>query len=487
MPSKLSVSQTIAQRRLSELRSNRPREEAGSLQQWVPRLSPHYQAPKHLVELTSRIERAVKGEPQRIVCHAPPRHGKTETVLHSISWGLTKDPRLTFGYASYNTDIALSKSRQARDLATDKAHIALRRNSLREWRTREGGGCMATGIGGGLTGYGLNVAFVDDSVKDRVEAESPRRRERIHDWFRDVLTTRVEPGGSIFVFQTRWHPDDLPGRLIKEGWEYICLSAISDGRPLWPERWSLEEMHARKREVGPYSWESLFQGHPRPRGGTVFGPPSGYQRLPTHARTAIGIDLAYAAKTSSDFSTIVVMHEGVSVDGLSRMRNWYVGDVVHAQVRPPQFLEMCRLYRRNYPQAQWRWYASGTEQGAASFMTNPTDGRPPIPVQVLPPRGDKFTRSIPYAAAWNASKVHVPGGSVWKEGVDASGHPLPVETAAEPPEWVEKFLAEHSDFTGVEDDHDDLVDAAVAAFDLLAGGGSSYGDEPSKGPARRSF
>jgi phage terminase large subunit-like protein len=472
------------------LRQQRAPTVVGSLQQWVPRLTPHYQAPTHLREFTDCVELAIAGVQQKVVVHAPPRHGKTECVLHAISYGLTINPYLQFGYCSYNTDIALSKSRIARDLAVEKAGIGLKRNSLREWRTPQGGGCLATGVGGGLTGHGLNVAYVDDAVKDRVEAESPRRRDRVHDWFRDVLMTRVEPNGSTFVFMTRWHPDDLSGRLIKEGWRYICLSALrtddaGNTVALWPQRWSVKALLDKAKDVGPYSFESLFQGHPRPRGGSVFGPPVGYQQLPRLYRVSIGIDLAYAAKTSSDFSTLVVMFE--AIDNMNaREKRYFIADVVHVQCRAPQFLEICRRYRQTYPTASWRWYASGTEAGAAQFIVQPSDGRPGIPLQVVPPRADKFTRAIPYAAAWNASKVSVPGGSTWQEGTDARGDPYRVETAAPAPDWVEKFLAEHSDFTGVDDPHDDLIDASVAAYDLLAVGDVGY---PSGVPKaqRRSF
>lgn len=470
-----------------ERSSTASREDIGGLQAWVPRISPHYQQPAHLRELTDAIELAIGGERQKVLCHAPPRHAKTETVLHAISYGLRKNPTLTFGYASYNSDIALSKSRIARDLAVDRAGLSLKRNTLREWRTREGGGCMATGIGGGLTGYGINIAFVDDSIKDRVEAESPRRRERIDDWFRDVLMTRIEPNGSVFVFQTRWHPDDLPGRLIKKGWRYICLPALSlaeDGSelPLWPERWGLEELRARRIDVGPYSWESLFQGRPRPRGGSVFGQAQGYSSLPRLFRAAIGIDLAYAAKTSSDWSTIVVLFEELDPLNAKAPKRIYVADAVHVQVRPPQFLEMCKLYRKAYPTAPWRWYASGTEQGAASFITEAG-----IPLQVMTPRGDKHVRSIPYAAGWNAGKVLVPGGSVWRDGLDGEGNPLGVEASPEPPAWVEGFLSEHADFTGVDDAHDDYVDAGVAAYDILQGGDAGYGTSSVAMPKTRSF
>lgn len=406
--------------------------------------------PRHLSPLTSLIERAVNGEQIRAVIHAPPRCAKTETVLHSISWGLSKRPDLTFGYASYNTRIALSKSRVARDLAR-AAGIELTKDALDEWRTPQRGGCLAAGIGGGLTGFGINVGFIDDPVKDRVEAESAHRRQVIDDWRRDVFETRIEPDGSVFVFMTRWHPDDLSGRLIKEGWPYICLPALTrdqetgEETSLWPERWSVEAFRDKRDRVGPYSWESLFQGQPRPRGGSVFGDPVGFTSMPDYAKTAIGIDLAYTEKSSSDWSVIVVMREWEGTK--------YVTDVVRAQVRPPQFFEIAKQYRKRYPTARWRWYASGTEQGAASFMRT---GPGAIPLEVLSPKGDKFTRAIPYAAGWNAKKVLVPE--------DGSDHP-----------WLEEYLSEHADFTGVKDPHDDQVDASVAAFDILnEEGGSKY-------------
>jgi len=480
VPSKSPAHQTIAARMLAELRAQRGPEDPGALLDWVPRLTPHYMRPTHLEPLTQRIERALRGERIRVVVHAPPRCAKTETVLHSVSYGLKLDPRTRFGYASYNADIALSKSRDARSIA-QRSGVTLARNTLRDWRNSQGGGLLATGIGGGLTGYGLNIAFVDDPLKDRVEAESALRRQRIHDWFREVLTTRMQPGGSIFVFATRWHPDDLSGRLIKQGWEYICLPALRTDEAgnelsLWPEFWTADAFKLTRAEIGAYSWESLYQGQPRPRGGSVFGEVTGYLQLPRLFRPAIGIDLAYAAKSSSDWSCIVVMFEAIGADG-RRTGEYFVKDVLRVQARAPQFLEMCKLYRQQYPTAPWRWYASGTEAGAADFMLGH------IPLQVMPPRGDKFTRSIPYAAAWNARKVRVPGGSEWKQGKG-----LEPEAADPPPSWVNPFVSEHADFTGVNDAHDDQVDAGVAAYDLLAGGGSSeYGDDVVGGQSRRTF
>src|SRR5688500_16480869 len=151
--------------------------------------------------------------------------------------------------------------------------------------------------------------------------------------------TRVEPGGSVFVCQTRWHPDDLSGVLIKRGWPYVKLPALDEaGTALWPERWPADALQKRREEVGPYVWASLYQGEPRPRGGAVFGDAWGYEKLPAQGyRVGIGLDLAFTKKTASDYSVLVVMlhHAGF----------FYVVDVVRAQTRAPDFTEVVRNYR----------------------------------------------------------------------------------------------------------------------------------------------
>ena len=187
---------------------------AAGLYDFIPATSPHYKAPVHLAPLVRELERA-RAEPVRIVCHAPPRHGKTETVLHAIAWYLKQDPRTVCGYATYGADLSYSKSRVARSLAraagVDLAHDT---QGVKEWRTQQGGGLLATGVGGPFTGFGVNHLFVDDPFKNRADAESATKRQTLIDWWSDVASTRLEPGGSAIVFATRWHPEDLSGYLI---------------------------------------------------------------------------------------------------------------------------------------------------------------------------------------------------------------------------------------------------------------------------------
>jgi hypothetical protein len=175
---------------------------------------------------------------------------------------------------TYSADLSRSKSRKARTLAkTAGVQIAGDAKSLSEWRTTSGGGLLATGVGGPLTGQGVTgLLVVDDPVKNRVEAESEATRESVWEWFNDVAYTRLEPGASCLVVMTRWHPQDLAGKLIEEkGWEYIKLPAIDgDGKALWPEQFPVERLEAIREQLGEYSFSSLYQGEPRSRGGQVF-------------------------------------------------------------------------------------------------------------------------------------------------------------------------------------------------------------------------
>jgi hypothetical protein len=240
----------------------------------VPRITPAFRAPVHLAPLLATVA-AVERGPVRACLSVPPRHSKTETVLHAIAWLLARHPDWTIGYVSYAADIARSKSRQARDYAA-RAGLSLRDDSaaLHEWRTPEGGGLLATGVGGPLTGHGVRVLIVDDPFKNREEADSALVREKVHAWFTSTAMTRVEPGGSVLVVHTRWHRDDLIGRLSRDTetpWQVTNLPALdSDGAALWPARWSADDLARRRAEVGEYDWASLYQGHPVAKKGRVY-------------------------------------------------------------------------------------------------------------------------------------------------------------------------------------------------------------------------
>ena len=396
-------------------------------------------APRHLAPLVSLLERARLG-PVRAVISAPPQHGKSETIKHALAWHLAQDPTKTHAYVTYAGNFAQDQSRQIRSIA-DAAGVELSEQlALRRWRTRRGGGLIAEGITGQLTGKSVNGVFViDDPYKDRTDAESALKRERVWSFFTDVATTRLHPDASVIVVHTRWHEDDLAGRLVKSGWEKINLPAIQpDGTPLWADRYSIDVLRDRRETLGEYSWASLYMGEPRPRGGAVFRDVRLYDPQTTvvqsHVwRIAIGVDLAYSAKKKSDYSVAVVM----AADGKGTC---YVLDVIRAQVEAPVFAGMLRNLTSRYPTRPPRWYTGGTEAGVAQFMQSMG-----LNIDTVPAHHDKFTRALGVAAAWNANRISVPMNAPWSNA------------------FVEEVLA----FTGVGDVHDDQVDAMAAAYDQL--------------------
>lgn len=415
--------------------------EMRDLVRFIPRMSPRFMAPTHLAPLLRRFELAADGVPQRVCCSAPPRHGKSESVFHVPAFVLRRHPELTLSYSTYGDRLSRRGSRKARGLC-GVAGVAVEGN-VNEWRTKEGGGLLAGGVGGPLTGFGVNIAIVDDPVKNRIEAESATYRARLLDWYRDVLATRIEPGGSIFVFMTRWNEDDLIGELTREGFEFINLPALdADENALWPQRWSAEALKKRRDEVGLYTWESLYQGRPRPRGESVFGDAHVYVETPPIYRAAGGMDAGYSARTSSDPSAYVKM--------LYAGGNYYVTHAWWGRTLLPALRARLRVVHDAEPTMRWRWYTSTTEKGVADLFD---DGADAVPVRSVQAKASKLIRAQRYAAAWNAGKVLVPKGAP----------------------WLEEFLAQHAAFTGADGGRDDIIDAAVAAFDELEQGMSDEG------------
>lgn len=437
-PSPLS----LQARALLELRQ---RKKTGTLYDFVPRTVRGYSAPIHLDPLVQQLERAWTGR-VRCAAHAPPRHSKTETVLLFLAQTLQRFPHKRLGYITYEANLARSKSRKVRAWA-DQIGVQLQDGARRmdEWETREGGGLIAGGIGGPLTGRGLDLLIIDDPYKNRAQAESAAYQRMVIDWWGDVANTRIEPGGSIFVFHTRWTTSDLIGHILAgedaADWSWLCMAAIAEeptpgreiGSALWPERWPVDELLAKKAAVGPYTWASLYQGRPQPRGGAVFGAPAFYDRLPDGYRVAIGVDLAYTRSTKADHSVALVLAERAGV--------YYVLDVVRERMRATDFAERLKLLRSRYPGAPMRWIAAGTEVGAADFLVR--DG---LPLTVESATTDKFVRSIDAAADWNGGRLLLP---------------------SDPRPWVPALLDEVSAFTGQNDPEDDQIDALAAAHRAL--------------------
>jgi hypothetical protein len=159
----------------------------------------------------------------RLMLFLPPRHGKSELVtMRYAAWRLLHDAGLRIVIACYSQKLANRFSRRIRSLYLNTPYVEadelhepdLVLAGADEWETRSGGGVKAVGVGAGITGFGADLIIIDDPVKNRAEAESKNQRDNVWEWFTDDLTTRLEPNGSVILIQTRWHEDDLAGRLL---------------------------------------------------------------------------------------------------------------------------------------------------------------------------------------------------------------------------------------------------------------------------------
>lgn len=238
---------------------------------------------------------------RRLVISVPPRHGKSRLVsVEWTSWLMGRRPGVEIVLASYSGDLAKEHSRRARERVrtrqwrtvfpdvTEDAEQAAAAN----WKLSNGSSYQAVGVGGSLTGRGADILIIDDPIKDHAEAHSATQRQRVWDWFMSVAMTRLSPGGIVVIIMTRWHVDDLVGRLMdpkrqaelrdgggeNEVWHEYKLPALAEendplrrqpGEALVPSRFPASDLESKRRSLGPYVFGSLYQQNPVPAQGNV--------------------------------------------------------------------------------------------------------------------------------------------------------------------------------------------------------------------------
>ena len=421
--------------RLNRLESRRliSTRQTETLQDFVSRVTPGMRF-DHLKPLTDLFERS-RTTPVRACISVPPQHGKSTLVFYLISQVLATR-NIPVIYATYSSDFAQKQMQEARIIANRAGLEFDDRGALTNWRTAAGGTLWADGISGSLTGHAGKLIVVDDPVKNWAEAQSMTIRESTYNGFKTNVMTRAHPDTSVFVIHTRWHPDDLIGRLSRDGWETINMPAIDDnGVVLWPEERGLDFIEMQRKELTEHMFASLYQGKPRPNGKEVFRDVHFYEAMPANYTVAIGIDLAYTSKKSSDYSVAVVMAK-------TPAGSMYVLDILRVQTSAPEFMERLRSMMAAYPGARTRAYiGGGGEQGVLDLFKSQR-----VFINAIPTHKDKFVRAQPTAAAWNQGRILLPR--------DRS--------------WLPATIDELRNFTGVNDPHDDIVDAMVGAYDELS-------------------
>lgn len=212
----------------------------GDLACYAIAIQPGFELAAHHRLVVDRLEAVERREISRLMSFMAPRHGKTLLGTEIFSaWYLGRHPDRKIITASYGQELADDFGRRVRNMVSDPIHhaifpecrLACDATSMRRFSTTAGGSYFAVGRGGPITGRGADLLLIDDPIKDAEEARSEMTRRTLHEWYSSVAYTRLQPGAAVILACTRWHEDDLAGRLLREdpkGWVVLSLPAIAE-------------------------------------------------------------------------------------------------------------------------------------------------------------------------------------------------------------------------------------------------------------------
>jgi predicted phage terminase large subunit-like protein len=421
---------------------------------WLHDATPAYtwDAP-HLRLIRQQLEAMERGEIDRLMIFMPPRMGKSQlaTVRYPV-WRLMRDPTLSVIVGAYNKTLAESFSRQSRRIAREYLTLDEERQAADEWQTIEGGVLRAAGVGTGVTGKGARLICIDDPVKSRAEANSQAYRDACWNWYRDDLYTRLEPHGAIVLIMTRWHEDDLAGRILASedaaSWHVVNLPALAEegdalgrapGAALWPARFDEADLERIRTVLGTPSFTALYQQRPTPPEGGMFKR-HWFDVVGAAPREATRIRAWDKAGTEDGGDWTVGVLMAKSAAGV-----YYVEDVVRGQYSDLQreriIEQTADLDRQRGAVTIWLEQEPGSGgKDSARITVRRLAG---YTVKAERSTGDKATRAQPYAAQCEAENVKVVRGA-----------------------WNAAYINELAGFPyGT---HDDQVDASSLAFTKLA-------------------
>jgi predicted phage terminase large subunit-like protein len=379
--------------------------------------------------VAAQLMRVLRGEVRRLIINIPPRHGKSE--LCSIRYPvfhLSKNPHTNTILACYAANLSTIFGRKARNVVSSLAYqrlfpgVHLARDvgtSGTHWALTNGSEFVASGLRGGITGKGADVIVVDDPYKDREQANSPRIREAVKDWYKDVVLTRLTYAGAVVIPMTRWHYDDLCGWLVREfpeqHYTVVSLPALMDQEPseldprhegeaLWPERFGVEMLRQRREEMGPISFNCLYQQRPTLGEQAILRVEWLVRdfQLPVERdlfeRVVISWDTSFGAE---DYSVGLVLGE--------RQGNIYLLDLVRGRWNFPNIMKRASaLHEKWNSDAVIVEQASSGHDVIAEFRQSSD-----MPIMGIKPHNSKEERAKAVSGRLEAGRVHVPSNAPW--------------------------------------------------------------------------
>lgn len=437
---------------------------------------PEYQVNWHHLRMAQAINRFVRGEITRLIITLPPRHGKSQLVSrHLPAFILGRDPQESIIACSYSADLSSRMNRDVQRIIDGPAYQQVfpgtRLNSSNVRAVAQGtwlrnsdifevvgerGVYRSSGVGGGITGMGGTCLLIDDPIKNAEEANSALIRDRIWEWYGSTLYTRLEKNGRILVVMTRWHEDDLVGRLLKaastdanaEQWVELNLPALNETGPsvadprqpeeaLWPEKYDSRRLAHMRTTVGERVWTSLYQQRPAPMGGNLVRdswwqywtlPPEGCERY------VLSVDLTFKDTQKADFSVFQVW--------ATRGADRFLIDQRRGRMAFNEQERTLLALLAQYPKVTTTWVEDAANGAALVDRLRSTVSG----LIAVPAKGSKQARAEAITPQIEAGNVYLP-------------HP----TVAP---WVLGYTHEWSVFPHGE--HDDQVDATSQALKKLA-------------------
>jgi len=429
---------------------------------------------KHHRILADMLMAIEQGEKDRICVNIPPRHGKSQLVsIFFPAWFLGRNPNKKVMMVSHTTDLAVDFGRKVRNLIAVDAYksifptvnLASDSKSAGRWNTSVGGEYYACGVGSALAGRGADLLLVDDphSEQDVINGNFSVF-EKAYEWYTFGARTRLMPGGRVAIIQTRWHMDDLTGRVVRDmgqneradEFEVIEFPAILDikdaktgksvQKPLWPEFFDLDALLRTKASMPTFQWNAQYQQEPTAEEAALIkrewwniwtkeDPPKCEYLI-------MSLDSAAEKHNRADFTALTTW--GVFFNEDTDAYNIILLNSIKKRL---EFPELKQLALEEY--ADWEpdsFIVEKKSSGVAIFQEMRRMG---LPVQEYTPHrgsGDKLARL-------NSVADIVASGIVW----------VP-ETR-----WAEEVVEEIAGFPFMS--HDDLVDSTVMALMRFRQGG----------------
>ena len=408
-----------------------------SLLEYAKFQMPEYQTPAHIQLLAHKLEEVERGNIKRLAIFMPPRHGKSQLTSQFFpAWYLGRNPSKFVIATTYAQDLADDFGRSVRNQIQDEDYnrifndctLSKDSSSVRRFHTTGSGVYYAVGAGGAITGRGAHLLLIDDPIKGREDADSDAMRSNLIDWYRSTAYSRLMPGGSIILIQTRWHEDDLAGWILRETshepWEVIELPAVLDekaskilkrpkGQALWPEAYDKKRLEEIKKTAGSREWNSLYMQRPSAEEGNILkrywwkewkedNPPECNYILQSW-------DTAYTVKSTSDYSAVttwgIFEHNGIQNAILlsARRERWEF---------PELKSEAIKLYNEFRPDVVL------IEAKASGWSLIQELQRAGIPITPFnPKKADKKTRAHSVTPLFESGRVWYPSSKYWAEDV----------------------------------------------------------------------